>query len=86
MQRADLATGRRDAHRGAVKLDGAGPWVVEVQQVGVAEARRKQQLLQRLHAAPATNSPCLTHREQESKLESKQARMGWGRVSGVVWC
>ena len=49
---------------------------------------------QRLHAAPATNFPCLAQREQESKLASKQgsmqarkeASMVWGRVSGVVWC
>ena len=40
---------------------------------------------QRLHAAPATNSHCLTQREQESKLASKEARkhasqhgLGWG--------
>ena len=73
MQRADLATGRRDAHRGAVKLNGAGAWVAKVQQVGVAEAPRKQQLPQRLHAAPATNTPCRAHREQASKQASKEA-------------
>ena len=44
---------------------------------------------QRLHAAPATNFPCLAHGEQESKLESKQARskeasMVWGECVG--WC
>ena len=30
---------------------------------------------QRLHAAPATNFPCLAQREQESKLASKQGSM-----------
>ena len=44
---------------------------------------------QRLHAAPATNSPCLAHGEQESKLASKdqeqESKRGW--VEGVSeWC
>ena len=81
---------RRCAHLGWSW--GSAGVVEEMQQVFmvvvVAEARRKQQLPQRLHAAPATISPCLAHREQESKLASKQgaSKHGLGRVCGVVWC
>ena len=65
-----------------------------MQQVVVAEAPRKQQLPQRLHAAPATNTPCLAHREQASKQASKEAckparkqsrmRMGESEWGGMV--